>query len=67
MGVIYTQNPDCRIKNVNYQRSVEAAMTTAMEITASNTSDAKCTGIKRRKRFVFADSKRNFVLPLQQR
>lgn len=41
-------NPDCRIKNVNYQRSVEAAITTAMEITTSNPSDAKCTSIKRR-------------------
>jgi hypothetical protein len=37
-------NTDCRIKNVNYQRSVEAAMTTAMEVTASNPSDAKRAG-----------------------
>src|SRR6185295_2689386 len=51
LGVTYTQTTDCRIKNVNYQRSVEAAVTTAMEVTASNPSDAKSAGIKRRKDF----------------
>jgi len=38
-------NPDCRIKNVNYQRSVEAAITTAMEITTSNPSDANARAL----------------------